>query len=67
MGGIRLHQLEGFYYTGLTGGYARAAAAMPYPITEPAVYQQVRKLERSLGKPLVAQEPPPRDFELSLR
>lgn len=57
---LRLHQLEGFYYTGLAGGYARAAAAMPFPITEPAIYQQVRKLERALGQPLVAQAPPRR-------
>src|SRR5438067_513743 len=50
---VRLHQLEGFFYTGLTGGYTRAAEAMPYAITEPAVYQQVRKLERAVGVPLV--------------
>jgi DNA-binding transcriptional LysR family regulator len=57
---IRLHQLEGFYWTGLEGGYTRAAEAMPYPITEPAVYQQVRKLERTLGVPLVQQAKPRR-------
>lgn len=51
--GVRLHQLEGFFYTGLTGGYTRAAQAMPYPISEPAVYQQVRKLEKTLGVSLV--------------
>ncbi|MBI3723183.1 LysR family transcriptional regulator [bacterium] len=51
---VRLHQLEGFYYTGVAGGYARAAAAMPYPVSAPAVYQQVRKLEGTLGVPLVA-------------
>jgi DNA-binding transcriptional LysR family regulator len=52
---IHLHQLEGFYYTGLVGGYAAAAQAMPYTITAPAVYQQVRKLEGALGRPLVKQ------------
>jgi DNA-binding transcriptional LysR family regulator len=52
---IRLHQLEGFYYAGKAGGYARAAEAMPFPITAPAVYQQIRKLERALGKSLVTQ------------
>jgi DNA-binding transcriptional LysR family regulator len=57
---LRLHQLEGFYWTGLTGGYTKAAEAMPYPITEPAVYQQVRKLERLVGVPLVAQAKPRR-------
>lgn len=55
---IRLHQLEGFYWTGLEGGYTRAAEAMPYPITEPAIYQQVRKLERTLGVTLVRQAKP---------
>src|SRR5262245_66612155 len=57
---IRLHQLEGFYWTGLEGGYTRAAEAMPYPITEPAVYQQIRKLERTLGVPLLVQAKPRR-------
>lgn len=60
MESVRLHQLEGFYYTGLTGGYARAAAAMPYPITEPAIHQQVRKLERALGTALAVQAAPRR-------
>src|SRR5438045_2523372 len=55
---VRLHQLEGFYFTGLTGGYTRAAQAMPYPISEPAVYQQIRKLERALGVPLVVKAKP---------
>ncbi len=57
---VRIHQLEGFYWTGLEGGYTRAAEAMPYPITEPAIYQQVRKLERELGLSLVRQEKPRR-------
>jgi DNA-binding transcriptional LysR family regulator len=55
---VRLHQLEGFYWTGVEGGYTRAAQAMPYPITEPAIYQQVRKLERTIGVPLVRQAKP---------
>src|SRR5271170_473036 len=57
---VRLHQLEGFYWTGLAGGYTRAAEAMPYPITEPAIYQQVRKLEGTLGVALVRQAKPRR-------
>jgi DNA-binding transcriptional LysR family regulator len=57
---IRIHQLEGFYWTGLEGGYTKAAEAMPYPITEPAIYQQVRKLERTLGVSLVRQAKPRR-------
>ncbi len=43
---IQIHRLEGFYWVARTGGYARAARAFPYPITQPAVHQQVKKLER---------------------
>lgn len=50
---VRLHQLEGFYFVGLHQGFTRAADAMPYPITEPALHQQVRKLERALGPKLL--------------
>jgi DNA-binding transcriptional LysR family regulator len=32
-----------------TEGYARAARAFPYPITEPGVHQQVKRLEGELG------------------
>ena len=46
---IQIHRLEGFYWVARTGGYARAARAFPYPITQPAVHQQVRKLETELG------------------
>jgi len=45
---IQLHRLEGFYWGARTGGYARAARAFPYPITQPAVHQQVKKLEADL-------------------
>jgi len=45
---IQLHRLEGFYWVARTGGYARAARAFPYPITQPAVHQQVKKLEADL-------------------
>jgi DNA-binding transcriptional LysR family regulator len=51
--GLRLHQLEGFFHVARHGGYARAVAALPYPITEPALHQQVRKLERTLGARLL--------------
>ncbi len=51
---VRLHQLEGFFHVARHGGYARAAAAMDYPVTEPALHQQVRKLERALGVSLLA-------------
>jgi DNA-binding transcriptional LysR family regulator len=46
---IQLHRLEGFYWVAKTGGYARAARAFPYPISQPAVHQQVKKLEQELG------------------
>ena len=46
---IQVHRLEGFYWVARTGGYARAARAFPYPITQPAVHQQVKKLESELG------------------
>ena len=46
---IQLHRLEGFYWVAREGGYAKAARAFPYPITQPAVHQQVKKLEAELG------------------
>ncbi|MCA8944223.1 MAG: LysR family transcriptional regulator [Planctomycetes bacterium] len=46
---IQLHRLEGFHLVAKTGGFARAARAFPYPITQPAVHQQVRKLQEELG------------------
>jgi DNA-binding transcriptional LysR family regulator len=44
-----LNGLEGFYWVARCEGYASAARAFPYPITQPAVHQQVRKLEIELG------------------
>lgn len=49
---IQLARLEGFYWVARTGGYARAAREFPYPITQPGVHQQVRKLEAELGTAL---------------
>lgn len=49
---VQLHRLEGFYWVARHQGYARAARAFPYPITQPGVHQQVRKLEEELGAPL---------------
>jgi DNA-binding transcriptional LysR family regulator len=51
---IQLARLEGFYWVARTGGYARAAREFPYPITQPGVHQQVRKLELELGTPLLS-------------
>ena len=50
---IQLHRLEGFHWVVRAEGYARAARAIPYPITQPALHQQVKKLERELGVALV--------------
>jgi DNA-binding transcriptional LysR family regulator len=49
---IQLHRLEGFYRVALARSYTRAAREFPYPISQPGVYQQVRKLEQELGTPL---------------
>lgn len=49
---LQLHRLEGFYHVARVGGYAKAARDFPYPISQPAVHQQVKKLEGELGKPL---------------
>lgn len=49
---ISIARLEGFYWVATTGGYARAARAFPWPITQPAVHQQVKKLEREVGTAL---------------
>lgn len=46
---IQLGRLEGFYWVAKTGGYARAARTFPYPISQPGVHQQVRRLEGELG------------------
>lgn len=46
---IQLQRLEGFYWVAKTEGYARAARAFPYPITQPGVHQQVKRLEADLG------------------
>jgi len=50
---VELHRLEGFHLVATTGGYARAARAASYPITQPALHQQVRKLEAEIGMQLL--------------
>jgi len=46
---MQIARLEGFYWVARAGGYAAAARAFPYPLSQPAVFQQVRKLEDELG------------------
>jgi DNA-binding transcriptional LysR family regulator len=45
---VQLQRFEGFYWVARCEGYARAARAFPYPITQPGVHQQVRRLEEEL-------------------
>jgi len=52
MATVQIQRLEGFYWVARHQGYARAARAFPYPITEPGVHQQVRRLEEELGMKL---------------
>jgi DNA-binding transcriptional LysR family regulator len=49
---LPLQRLEGFYWVARLEGYARAARAFPYPISQPGVHQQVRRLEDELGTKL---------------
>jgi DNA-binding transcriptional LysR family regulator len=46
---FQLQGLEGFYWVARMQGYARAARAFPYPITEPGLHQQVSRIESNLG------------------
>jgi len=57
---VRIHQLEGFFHVAREGGYTKAAQAFPYPIGQPAVYQQVKGLQEALGVALVRQAGPRR-------
>lgn len=50
---IDLHRLAGFHLVATEGGYAKAARASAYPITQPALHQQVRKLETEVGMTLL--------------
>lgn len=50
---IDLNRLLGFHLVASEGGYAKAARAAPYPITQPALHQQVRKLEAEVGVQLL--------------
>lgn len=50
---IDLNRLWGFHLVASCGGYAKAARAADYPITQPALHQQVRKLEQQVGVPLL--------------
>ncbi len=49
---IQLQRLEGFYRVARAEGYARAVPTFPYPITQPGIHQQVKRLEAEVGVPL---------------
>ena len=49
---MNLSRLEGFFWVARCESYAEAARRFPYPITQPGVFQQVKKLEAELGEPL---------------
>jgi len=44
---------EGFYWVAKCGGYSKAVRAFPYPITQPGVHAQVKRLESELGVKLL--------------
>jgi len=46
---IQIQRLEGFYRVARAEGYARAVRDFPYPITQPGIHQQVKRLEAELG------------------
>ncbi|MCE9668948.1 LysR family transcriptional regulator [Myxococcus stipitatus] len=46
---IQLQRLEGFYRVARAEGYARAVSTFPYPITQPGIHQQVKRLEAEVG------------------
>lgn len=46
---IQLQRLEGFYRVARAEGYARAVRSFPYPITQPGIHQQVKRLEAEVG------------------
>ncbi|MBL8752509.1 MAG: LysR family transcriptional regulator [Planctomycetes bacterium] len=50
---VDLRRLDVLHLVATHGGYARAARAAPYPITQPALHQQVKKLEAEVGLQLL--------------
>lgn len=46
---VNLHHLELFYYVAKAKGISQAVKIIPYGIQQPAVSQQLMKLEDSLG------------------
>ena len=50
---VDLRRLEVLHLVASHGGYARAARAASYPITQPALHQQVKKLEAEVGLQLL--------------
>lgn len=51
------HHLELYYYVARHGGISRAARHMPYGIQQPAISEQMRQLEDTLGAKLFERAP----------
>lgn len=54
---VNLHHLELFYYVAKAKGISQAVKIIPYGIQQPAVSQQLMKLEDSLGVKLFERKP----------
>ncbi len=46
---IDLTPLQGFFWVARAGSYSAAARQFPYPITQPGLHKQVKRLEAGLG------------------
>lgn len=54
MAAVDLMPLQGFFWVARSGSYSAAARQFPYPITQPGLHKQVKRLESSLGVRLLA-------------
>lgn len=52
-----LHHLELFYYVAKAKGVTQAAKIIPYGVQQPAISQQMKRLEEDLGVPLFERRP----------
>ena len=54
---VNLHHLELFYYTAKAKGISNAVKIIPYGIRQPAISQQLMKLEEEAGTRLFERKP----------
>ncbi len=52
-----LHHLELFYYVAKAKGVSQASKIIPYGVQQPAISQQMKRLEEDLGMPLFERRP----------